>query len=349
MVFNETPIRTSRNYGINNIKIENINFYENIDKFNGLNIKEISENVQISYEKMPNEFKYGNGIELDAQIKEKSNIDIQIKVQDDSNLDLEFKLSKQNPNLIKNMIVEVEENAKANLIIRYQSEDEDLNYQNVKIKVTAKSNSKLNIIILNMLNARSNNFLAIENVLEDNANVEYTIVDFGAKNSITNYYTNLKGNNSNNQVNTIYLGNDEQIIDLNYIVEVYGKNSTIDMDLKGAIKDKCKKHFKGTIDFKKGCKKSKGNEIEYCTILSDTAKSIALPMLLCTEEDIEGNHSAAAGKIDNKQLFYLMSRGFSLKEAQKLIVRANFNKIIEKIENEEIRNIILEKIEEKIK
>ena len=40
-------------------------------------------------------------------------------------------------------------------------------------------------------------------------------------------------------------------------------------------------------------------------LLSDKAKSIALPMLLCTEEDVEGNHSTASGKVDEKQLFTL--------------------------------------------
>ena len=69
-------------------------------------------------------------------------------------------------------------------------------------------------------------------------------------------------------------------------------------------------------------------------LLSNKAKSIALPMLLCTEEDVEGNHSTASGKVDAKQLFYLMTRGLSYKEAVKLIVKANFQKIIDRINDE---------------
>ena len=68
-------------------------------------------------------------------------------------------------------------------------------------------------------------------------------------------------------------------------------------------------------------------------------------MLLCSEEDVDGNHSSAAGKIGEKQLFYIMSRGFKLKEAMKLIVRANFNNIIETIKNDEIKNRILYEID----
>ena len=80
-------------------------------------------------------------------------------------------------------------------------------------------------------------------------------------------------------------------------------------------------------------------------LISDNAKSLALPMLLCAEEDVEGNHSSAAGKIDNKELFYIESRGFDKVQAMKLIVRARFNAILNNIENEELRQEILEEID----
>lgn len=114
------------------------------------------------------------------------------------------------------------------------------------------------------------------------------------------------------------------------------------------MKDSAKKHFKGTIDFKRGSKKAKGNENEFCMLLSDTARSIALPMLLCSEEDVEGNHSTSAGKIDNKELFYVQSRGFSKTDAMKLMVRAKFNSIIEKIKDEELKEEILNEIDTRL-
>ena len=198
------------------------------------------------------------------------------------------------------------------------------------------------------MNKVSNNFMSIQNNFEENAKVNYTIVDFGGKNSITNYYSNLLGDFSDNTLNTIYLGKEDQLFDLNYIAELRGKKTNIDIEVQGALKDKAKKHFKGTIDFKKGCKKATGNENEACMLLSDTAKSLALPMLLCSEEEVEGNHSSSAGKIGEKELFYIMSRGFELKEAMKLMVRARFNEILERIENEELKNQIIDEIEKRL-
>ena len=136
--------------------------------------------------------------------------------------------------------------------------------------------------------------------------------------------------------------------DINYIVDINGQESSVDIDVQGALKDESKKHFKGTIDFKKGCKKAKGNENEFCILLSDKAKSLALPMLLCTEDDVEGNHSTASGKVDNKDLFYIMSRGISYKDAIKLLVKAKFNQIIQTIKDEKLKQEILEQIDRRL-
>ena len=237
---------------------------------------------------------------------------------------------------------------KSTVIIKYTSKQENESYHNGIIKAKAEKNSELNIVLVNLMNTKSNNFLAIENEFEENAKINYTIIDFGGKHSITNYYSNLQGDNCDNQLNTIYLGKENQVFDLNYIGELRGKKSNIDIEVQGALKDTSKKHFKGTIDFKKGCKRATGNENEACMLLSDTAKSIALPMLLCSEEEVEGNHSSSAGKIGEKELFYIMSRGFELKEAMKLMVRARFNQILEKIEKKELREEILQEIDKRL-
>ena len=221
-------------------------------------------------------------------------------------------------------------------------------YHNGIIRLFAKANSSIKLTVVNLLNEVSQNFLSIENNLQENANLDFCIVDFGGKNSITNYYTNLEGEASKNNLNAIYLGKDEQVFDLNYIGSLRGKKSVMNIEVQGALNGKSKKNFKGTLDFKRGAKKAKGDENEFCMLLSDTAKSLALPMLLCEEEDVEGNHSTAAGKLGGKELFYIMSRGFNKKEAMKLIVRAKFNKILDTISKEDLKNEILKEIDNRL-
>ena len=356
MRFNETPIRTAKNFNINNIKLENIEIPEVIPTFENITI--IGDTSKINIEQNADntntDLAYGLSEELTNQVKHGANQKIKLNINNTQNkkekteAEIDFKFDDENAVLIDNIEIIAKENTKSTVIIKYTSNQENESYHNGIIKAKAEKNAELNIILVNLMNTKSNNFLAIENNFEENAKINYTIVDFGGKHSITNYYSNLLGDNCDNQLNTIYLGKENQVFDLNYIGELRGKKSNIDIEVQGALKDTSKKHFKGTIDFKKGCKKATGNENEACMLLSDTAKSIALPMLLCSEEEVEGNHSSSAGKIGEKELFYIMSRGFELKEAMKLMVRARFNQILEKIEKEELKNQIIDEIEKRI-
>lgn len=340
---NETPVRTSRNFNINNAKLKDIDIPKTIGEFKNVNIiGQLTDDANNDYN-----LTYGLGNELEKQIKQDANKNLKIVVGKDinQNVEIDFNFDKQNLNLVDNIEIISKEDTKSTIIIKYRAEKDIQAYHNGIIRVLAKKNSKLNIIVVNLMNTESNNFISFENLFEENAKINYTIIDFGGKNSITNYYSNLVGENSENIINGIYLGKENQFFDLNYVGELRGKKSNIDIEIQGALKDTAKKHFKGTIDFKKGCKKATGNENEFCTLLSDKAKSIALPMLLCSEEEVEGNHSSAAGKVGEKELFYIMSRGFDLKEAMKLIVRAKFNKILENIESEDLKEEILNEID----
>ena len=352
---NETPIRTAKNFKINNIKLENIEVPKVIPTFENVTIigDTSKMNIEQKVESTHINLVYGLSEEFTNQVKQEANQKIKLNINNSNEneiteAEIDFKFDNENVVLIDDIEIIANENTKSTVIIKYTSNQENENYHNGIIKAKAEKNSELNIVLINLMNTKSNNFLAIENDFKENAKINYTIVDFGGKHSITNYYSNLQGDSCDNQLNTIYLGKENQIFDLNYIGELRGRKSNIDIEVQGALKDTSKKHFKGTIDFKKGCKKATGNENEACMLLSDTAKSIALPMLLCSEEEVEGNHSSSAGKIGEKELFYIMSRGFELKEAMKLMVRAKFNQILEKIENEELREEILQEIDKRL-
>lgn len=348
---NETPVRTSRNFNINNIKLQDVKLPENVSEFKNVLIKNDTSKIVVT-DDVNNNFKltYGLNDSLESQIKNNqyNNYKIQIDSKVKKEIEIDFTFNNQNMELVDNIEILANEESKATVIIKYAAECNLDYYHNGIIRVFANKNSNIEIIVVNLLNEKSNNFISIENELEDSANVKYTCVDFGGKNSITNYYSNLQGNDSNNELNTIYLGKQDQLFDLNYIGELRGEKTNLNIEVQGALKDNSRKHFKGTIDFKKGSKKATGNENEFCMLLSDKARSLALPMLLCSEEDVEGNHSTSSGKVGEKELFYIMSRGFDYKAAMKLLVRANFNKILENIKNESLKNEILYEIDNRL-
>ena len=370
---NETPVRTARNFNCNNIVLKDLKIPENYKAFNNIEIDIDNSKIDLEEEISSSKLTYGLGDLLEEQAMKSPNKKIKLNIKGKSNKEsiISFNFNEENKNLIDNIEIIAEENSKANIFIKYSfsnsiacknancenimceksKNDDKLNnsyenyYHNGIIRLFTKANK---LTVVNLLNEVSQNFLSIENNLQENANLDFCIVDFGGKNSITNYYTNLEGEASKNNLKAIYLGKDEQVFDLNYIGALRGRKSVMNIEVQGALNGKSKKNFKGTLDFKRGAKKAKGDENEFCMLLSDTAKSLALPMLLCEEEDVEGNHSTAAGKLGGKELFYIMSRGFNKKEAMKLIVRAKFNKILDTISKEDLKNEILKEIDNRL-
>ena len=341
---NDTPVRTARNFKINNIEVE-LDLPEKIAEFKNVEIINDKSNIDSEVSNLP--LTYGNGKILEELNYETANSKIRIQTSNKKeNIKIRYNFDDNNLNLINQ--IEIIANGDTNVIIEYKSQTSQKCLHNGIIRTIANEKAKLNVTIVNLLNENSDNFESIENRLEKNSKVKYTIIDIGGKTSVSNYYSNIIGENADNDLKSIYLGIGEQRKDINYIAELRGTKTNIDIDVQGALKDSAKKNFKGTIDFKKGSKKAKGNENEYCMLLSDKAKSIALPMLLCTEEDVEGNHSTASGKVDEKQLFYIMTRGISYKEAVKLIVKSKFNKIIERILDEELKDEILGEIDKRL-
>ena len=358
VILNETPIRTSKNYNINNIKLNDdeikfgqindsktfLSVFENYDK-NNVVIDENIQNLNINY---------GISDELTQSANNHFNGQKRIIINGivENPVNIEYKFAKENASLINKIQIIAKDDSKAVVVIKFISDDlsqNSINYfNNTILKIDALDRSFLDVIILNFLNENALNLLTIDNELKEKANINFTIIDLGGKKSITNYYSNLEGNESKNNLNTIYLGKGEKLFDLNYISHLNGEKSDVTIEVEGALADTSKKHFKGTIDFKKGAKKARGNENESCVLLASTAKSVSLPMLLCSEEDVEGNHSTSAGRLDDKSLFYIMSRGFNKKEAMKLVLRAKFNKILDNIKDNNLRKDILDKIDKKL-
>lgn len=341
---NDTPVRTARNFAINNIELP-VEIPNKIKNFENVEITNCKS--KIDNEVSNKELTYGIGKIFEELVFKNANNKIRIQTtKQKEDIKIIYNFDEKNLNLINQIEVLAENDA--NITIIYKSKTSKQCFHTGIIRTIAKENIQLNVTIVNLLNEETNNFEAIENTLYQNSNVKYTIIDIGGRTSVSNYYSNIIGNNANNVLKTIYLGKDKQIKDLNYIAELRGEKSNIDIDVQGALNDEAKKNFKGTIDFKRGCKKSKGNENESCMLLSNRAKSIALPMLLCTEEDVEGNHSTSSGKVDEKQLFYIMARGISYKEAVKLIVKSKLNKIIETVQDNDLKDEILKEIDERL-
>ena len=259
-----------------------------------------------------------------------------------------LELNEENNQLVDIIKIKAEENSTLNLALDYFSKEDVKGFRHTIIEVEAEENSNVKIFLSQRF---SLDILSIQSVyykVKKNANVEFIQVDLGSKENYLSYIGELAEKEANVSINSIYFGKNNQKLDFNYVANQIGQATNYDLSIKGALADRAQKTCRATIDFKRGSSTSKGSEQEYVTLLSDDIRNVAVPILLCTEDDVEGLHAASAGKIDEDILFYIMSRGFSETEAKRLILESKFAETIDLIDNEEIRKRVYTTLSKKL-
>ena len=106
------------------------------------------------------------------------------------------------------------------------------------------------------------------------------------------------------------------------------------MTAQGTLQDKAVKTYRGSIDFIKGSEGSTGNEYEEVLLLSPYVVNKSIPLILCGEEDIAGEHGSTIGKLGDDTLFYMQSRGIAKREAEMLMARAKIARVASDIPDE---------------
>lgn len=259
-----------------------------------------------------------------------------------------YEIIADKDNTESTVIIDAEENSKSEIIIIYRSkENYNIEYK-AQCTINAENNSFVKVTKINLMNDSIHFEDVNESFIKDEAECLFSLIDIGAQTSSVKYSGNLEGRNSKNEIKSIYIGSAEKKINNDYECIHRGAKSSSDISVRGALAENAVKKFKGTIDFRRGCSGSKGAEDEYCMLLSDKARSIALPILLCEEEDVSGAHSASSGKIDESKIFYLMSRGLGYNEARKLIVKSQFNEVIDEINDSDLREEIIREIDRRL-
>jgi FeS assembly protein SufD len=339
---NETNIKENmpdlKDYKLDPLTINNGEGYKVIDikeKNSGIRFFENKKDIGLSEpltELASKEFNCGYLIEVD----EKQKIEEPIFI--------DYKMDGNNPQVIDNNLIIAEENSEITVVMKYSSNKGTEAFHNGLTKLYAKKGAVINLVKVQLMEDDGLHLDAIAAAAEEDAEINCILVELGAKNSVTSCKNNLLNLKSKANIYSIYLGDKYRKIDINYVMNHFGRKSESNIISHGALMDKSSKIFRGTLDFKKGSKEAKGVEEEYAVLLSSGVRNRSVPLLLCGEDDVKGQHAASTGKIDENKLFYLMSRGFSELEAKKLIIESAFNPITERVPIGEIREEISEYI-----
>lgn len=262
---------------------------------------------------------------------------------------VKFEISEENPQLFDNHDIVADNGKKLRIILDYTGKDSNEKLRSSLIRILAHENSEVDLFIVNRDDFNTTSIESIAVYAEENAKVNICQYELGSSKLYTNFQADLVGKNSKLDVNSVYFGCRENELNMVYNVFHYGEKSLSNVVVNGALKDHAYKNFKSNLDFKEGSSASKGSEEEYAILLDEKVTAISVPLLLCHEDDVEGNHAASAGKIDQEQLFYIMTRGFSEEEAAALIIESKFSGAIDRLGNEELERLVWDMVYKTVK
>jgi Fe-S cluster assembly protein SufD len=145
-----------------------------------------------------------------------------------------------------------------------------------------------------------------------------------------------------------YFSDGEQHLDHDTQQNHNAPNTTSDLLFKGALKDKSRSVWQGMIYVAPGAQKTDGYQANRNLVLSRQARADSIPGLEIMADDVRCTHGATVGRLEEEHIFYLMTRGMSRREAERLVVDGFFDPILQRIPFEGVRERLKRSIEAKM-
>ena len=113
-------------------------------------------------------------------------------------------------------------------------------------------------------------------------------------------------------------GNEQKTLEA-YITHA-APNTKSNVNVRAVLRGKAKFDFRGNVKIEKGAKGADAYLRSDALLFDDAKMGDDTPALEILEPDVKAGHAATIGKVDENMLFYLMTRGLSRSQAEKLLI-----------------------------
>lgn len=185
--------------------------------------------------------------------------------------------------------------------------------------------------------------------LQKDAQVDWIFGALGSRLTKNFSEINLEGEGSTARMSGFYFTDGEQHLDHDTQQNHLAPHTTSDLLFKGALEDKSRSVWQGMIHVAPGAQRADGYQANRNLVLSRYARADSIPGLEIQADDVRCTHGATVGKIDETELFYLLSRGIPNNDARRLIVEGFFDPIMQRIPFDGVRERFQQAIVHKLK
>ncbi len=257
--------------------------------------------------------------------------------------------SIEDGSLFWRLLVVAGEQSRFTLIEEYVSGGPDLAaYSNAAVELFVEQGAKLEYVSLQNLSRETWHFASHHARVERDAELDWVAGGFGSKKGKVRIQNDLAGPGATSRVTGAYFSDGTQHLDYDTFQEHMAPSTTSDFAFKGALRDESTCVWRGMIRVERDAQKTNAYQENRNLLLSEKAHADAIPGLEILANDVRCTHAATIGQVDREELFYLMSRGLSKAEAERLIVRGFFSEILDRIELEPVRDALGAALEARI-
>ncbi|MDY7223998.1 Fe-S cluster assembly protein SufD [Halalkalibacterium halodurans] len=271
------------------------------------------------------------------------NVEIEVPLQS------VFWFDTEKAGLFNHVIIVAEDNSSITYVENYASFGSEEAVANIVVEVFAGANAKVSFGAVDNLAAGVTTYVVRRAHVGRDSRVEWALGQMNDGNTVSENTTHLLGDNSWADTKTVSVGRGEQKQNFTTQIFHHGKHSEGYILKHGVMREAATSIFNGISKIEHGATKSHGEQTERVLMLSEKARGDANPILLIDEDDVTAGHAASVGKIDPIQMFYLMSRGISRAEAERLVIHGFLAPVVGQLPIESVKERLVEAIERKVK
>ncbi len=247
------------------------------------------------------------------------------------------------------LLVVAEERSRFTLIEEYSSSRPDLPaYSNAVAELFVGQAAKLEYVSIQNLSRETWHFATHHARVDRDGELDWVAGGFGSKNGKIRIQNDLSGPGATSRVTGAYFADGNQHLDYDTFQEHIAPSTESDFAFKGALREHAHAVWRGMIRVEEDAQKTNAYQENRNLLLSEDAHADSIPGLEILANDVRCTHGATIGRVDREELFYLMARGLSRAEAERLIVRGFFQDILDRIELEPVREALGAALEARI-
>jgi len=185
-------------------------------------------------------------------------------------------------------------------------------------------------------------------VLAADSHVRWAVASLGSRLHWTSLGVQLQEPGSSSQLFGLSLADGRQHLDFQTCQDHLAPHTESDLQFKSVLLGRSRTVFRGLIWLHPEAQQTNAYQANHNLLLSPDARADALPILEIEADDVRCKHGSTTGRIDEEQIFYLMSRGLSYQEAQRLIVQGFFETVVTEFPVEGLQEKIRLALDERI-